>query len=88
MEANEAFLHMVEYRREDLVSGRVGWSDLTPAEWRDRDERALAEVKATGTVQPYEKEYVPERRQPCARAGWRSGLRRKRGRGGRLSCSI
>src|SRR6202023_2489234 len=58
VEANEAFLHMVEYRREDLVSGRVGWTDLTPAEWRDRDERALAEVKATGTVQPYEKEYV------------------------------
>jgi PAS domain S-box-containing protein len=58
VEANEAFLHMVEYNREDLVSGRVGWTDLTPAEWRDRDERAVREVKATGTVQPYEKEYV------------------------------
>src|SRR6202162_5942502 len=52
VEANEAFLHMLEYRHEDLVSGRVGWTDLTPAEWRDRDERALAEVKATGTGQP------------------------------------
>ena len=57
IEANEAFLHMVQYSREDLVSGRVGWTDLTPAEWRDRDERAVAEVKTTGTVQPYEKEY-------------------------------
>ena len=57
IEANEAFLHMVEYSREDLVSGRVRWTDLTPAEWRDRDERAVAELKATGTVQPYEKEY-------------------------------
>jgi PAS domain S-box-containing protein len=51
------FLHMVEYSREDLVSGRVRWTDLTPAEWRDRDERAAAEAKATGTVQPFQKEY-------------------------------
>ena len=36
IEANEAFLHMAEYSREDLVSGRVRWTDLTPAEWRER----------------------------------------------------
>jgi PAS domain S-box-containing protein len=58
IEANQAFLHMVQYSREDLISGRVHWTDLTPAEWRDRTERAVAEVKATGTVQPYEKEYL------------------------------
>ena len=57
IEANEAFLQMVEYSREDLVSGRLHWTDLTPAEWRDRDERALAELNATGTLQPYDKEY-------------------------------
>ena len=77
IEANEAFLHMVGYSREDLVSGRVRWTDLTPAEWRDRDERALAELKATGTVQPFEKEYLPERRQPRAGADRRRDLRRK-----------
>jgi PAS domain S-box-containing protein len=57
IEANDAFLYMVGYDREDLVSGRVRWTDLTPAEWRERDERALAELSSTGTVQPYEKEY-------------------------------
>ena len=57
IEANEAFLHMLKYSREDLVSGRVRWTDLTPAEWRDRDERAVAEIKATGTFQPFQKEY-------------------------------
>ncbi|HZD47650.1 MAG TPA: GAF domain-containing protein, partial [Silvibacterium sp.] len=57
IEANEAFLHMLEYSREDLVSGRVGWKDLTPPEWRDCDERAVAELKATGTLKPSEKEY-------------------------------
>jgi PAS domain S-box-containing protein len=57
IEANEAFLHMLQYSREDLISGRVRWTDLTPVEWRDRDSRGVAEVKATGAIQPYEKEY-------------------------------
>jgi PAS domain-containing protein len=35
----------------------VRWTDLTPAEWHDRDEQALGELRATGRVQPYEKEY-------------------------------
>src|SRR5258707_2045069 len=48
---------MVQYDREDLLSSRVRWTDLTPAEWRERDERAVTELKGTGTVQPYEKEY-------------------------------
>jgi C4-dicarboxylate-specific signal transduction histidine kinase len=48
---------MVQYTREDIACGRVRWTDLTPAEWRDRDERALADLKATGVVQPFEKEY-------------------------------
>ena len=57
IEANEAFLHMVEYSREDLLSGRLRWRDLTPVEWRERDERAVTELKATGTAQPFQKEY-------------------------------
>ena len=57
VEANEAFLRMVQHDREDLVSGRVRWTDLTPAEWRERDERAVTELTGTGSVQPYEKEY-------------------------------
>src|SRR3984885_2407476 len=55
--ANDAFLRILQYEREDLVSGRVRWRDLTPDEWRERDERALAEIRATGSLQPYEKEY-------------------------------
>jgi PAS domain S-box-containing protein len=55
--ANDAFLRMVQYDREDLASGRVRWKELTPAEWRDHDERAVAELTATGRFQPFEKEY-------------------------------
>jgi PAS domain S-box-containing protein len=55
--ANDAFLRMVGYDREDLASGRVRWTDLTPREWRDQDERAIADLKANGVFQPCEKEY-------------------------------
>ena len=58
IEANEAFLRMLKYSREDLTSGRLRWTDVRPAESRDRDERALAEVKTTGTVQPFQKEFI------------------------------
>jgi PAS domain S-box-containing protein len=57
VEANDAFLRMVGYDREDLVSGRINWAELTPPEWRDRDARAVAEMRTTGTVPAYEKEY-------------------------------
>jgi PAS domain S-box-containing protein len=57
IEANDAFVHMVGYDREDLAAGRVNRTDLTPPEWRDRDARTVAEMKASGTVQPFEKEY-------------------------------
>jgi len=55
--ANEAFLRMVQYDREDLASGYLRWTDVTPAEWRGHDEAAIADLKATGIFQPYEKEY-------------------------------
>jgi PAS domain S-box-containing protein len=58
--ANEAFLRMVQYDREDVASGRVRWRDMTPDEWREHDERALAEINATGVCQPYEKELFRE----------------------------
>lgn len=58
VEANEAFLRIVGYERDDLLSGRMRWTEMTPQEWREGDTRALAEVMSTGTAQPYEKEYI------------------------------
>jgi PAS domain S-box-containing protein len=58
IEANDAFLRVVEYDREDLVSGRLRWTDLTPPAWREADERALAQIVKTGRAQPFEKEYI------------------------------
>src|SRR5882757_8248104 len=57
LEANEAFLSMLGYDHEDLVAGRIRWTDLTPPEWRDRDARLIQEQMVTGSLQPFEKEY-------------------------------
>jgi PAS domain S-box-containing protein len=54
--SNEAFLRLVQYDHEDVAAGRVRWTDMTPADWRERVERALAKVMQTGTVQPFESE--------------------------------
>jgi len=57
VEANDAFLRIAGYGREELVSGSVRWTDLTPPEWRALDERAIADLKETAEAQPYEKEF-------------------------------
>ena len=57
VDANEAFLRIVGYGRDDLSSGRLRWRELTPAKWRTADDRRVAELEASGTAQPHEKEY-------------------------------
>jgi PAS domain S-box-containing protein len=57
IEANDAFLSIVGYDREALLSGRIRWSDLTPSEHRSRDAQAAQELTMTGSARPYEKEF-------------------------------
>ncbi len=57
-EANDAFLRMIGYEREDLVSGRLRWTDLTPREWLGRyQEQKLSQFKRAGSLPAFEKEY-------------------------------
>ncbi|MFL9895191.1 trifunctional serine/threonine-protein kinase/ATP-binding protein/sensor histidine kinase [Paraburkholderia sp. RL17-381-BIF-C] len=58
LEANDAFLRMLGHERGDLVAGSLRWRDLTPPEWREFDERALAETAQTGRAKTYEKELI------------------------------
>jgi PAS domain S-box-containing protein len=56
-EANEAFLQLLGFTRDEMLAGALTWRELTPAEYRSRDERALAEVEDTGKCAPFEKEF-------------------------------
>ena len=58
LEANDEFLRMVDYDREDLVSGRIRWTDLTPPDWRERDNAKIKQQKISGRLEPFEKEYT------------------------------
>ena len=58
LEANDAYLRIIGYDRDDLLSGRISWMDLTPPEWRDRTAQAVSELTTMGAVQPFEKEYI------------------------------
>jgi PAS domain S-box-containing protein len=57
LDANDAFLRMVQYEREDLQAG-LRWFDMTPPEWQEAHARYEAEeLKATGMMRPREKEF-------------------------------
>jgi PAS domain S-box-containing protein len=58
LEANDAFLRMVDYDREDLVSGRIYWTELTPPDWRDCNNLRIKTQKSSGHFPPFEKEYT------------------------------
>jgi PAS domain S-box-containing protein len=58
IEANDAFLKMMGYDREDIAAGNLRLADLTPPEWRANAARAQVGIDMTGAVQPYEKEYL------------------------------
>lgn len=57
LDANDALLFMLGYDRQDLSSGGLCWTDLTPPNWRELDSRMLKVVKESGRVQAYEKEF-------------------------------
>jgi formate hydrogenlyase transcriptional activator len=57
-EANDAFLELVGYSREDLLAGRLNWPDLTPPEYAPLDELAHEEGLRFGACTPFEKELI------------------------------
>ena len=57
MEANDAFLGIVGYSRDDVISGQLNFAGLTPPEWDGADQRLLAELASTGSWRPCEKEF-------------------------------
>jgi PAS domain S-box-containing protein len=57
-EANDAFLAIIGYDRDELEAGRVRWREITPPGWDDVDDESIAQLRQTGACQPFEKEYL------------------------------
>ena len=58
IEANDYYLQLVGFSREEFEQGKLNWRAITPPEWLPADERGLQELRARGTCTPYEKEYL------------------------------
>ena len=56
--ANDAFLRMFGYTRDDLAAGKLRWADMTPPEFAAHDRHSLEEIAATGVCTPFEKEFM------------------------------
>lgn len=58
IDANDTFLKMTGYTRQELEQGKIYWQDMTPTKYRYLDLQAIEEIKATGACTPFEKEYL------------------------------
>lgn len=57
-EANDAFLKISGYSRDDVLAEEFRWTELTPPQYATADKHALAELKESGRCTPYEKELI------------------------------
>ncbi|MCG6136178.1 MAG: PAS domain-containing protein [Nostoc sp. LLA-1] len=58
IEANDAFLEIVGYTREELLAGKLRRKNITPPEYHDLDQQGLEDLLRVGICTPFEKEYI------------------------------
>jgi PAS domain S-box-containing protein len=56
--ANDRFLEMIGFSREDLEGGGIDWRAITPGEWEPVDRDAVDQLRAHGATTPFEKEFI------------------------------
>jgi two-component system CheB/CheR fusion protein len=58
VDANEVFLRMSGWAREDIATGTLDWRRMTPPEYVPESEAQMEMLARTGRIGPYEKEYL------------------------------
>ena len=58
VEANDTVLELTGYSRDELLSERFVWTDLSPAEWHEADARAADQLVRSGIAGLREKEFL------------------------------
>jgi two-component system cell cycle sensor histidine kinase/response regulator CckA len=56
VDANDAYLKMVGYSRDELRAGALRWADLTPPELRHLADRSAEQLRTLGVAAPWETE--------------------------------
>jgi PAS domain S-box-containing protein len=56
--ANDLFLKMLGYTRQELETGQLRWDKITPPEYALLDQQVIVEAQKTGIAMPWEKEYI------------------------------
>lgn len=60
-EANDAFLNIIGYTQEDIASGKLRWSLISPVKYDEielGENGKIAELVKKGVILPFEKEYI------------------------------
>jgi PAS domain S-box-containing protein len=57
-EANDHFLRLVGFGRDDLEAGSLSWLRMTDPQWLAEDARAIGQLRATGRADAYEKSFI------------------------------
>lgn len=57
-DANDSFLRMVGFTREEMEAGLIDWRAMTPPEHRALDESGLEQMQTQGACIPFEKELI------------------------------
>lgn len=56
--ANDAFLKLVGYSRQDFEEGKVNWKKITPPGYEKVDEQCTQDLQTKGHAAPLVKEYL------------------------------
>lgn len=56
--ANDYYLNIIGYSRDELESGKILWNEITPPEYLVLDDQAIKQARRDGVCSPYEKKYI------------------------------
>ena len=66
LEANDTFLSLVGYTREELMAGKLSWRAITPPEYQQISDQVVQELRQYGVCQPIEKSYINKEGKPVS----------------------
>jgi PAS domain S-box-containing protein len=58
LDANDAWLKLMGYTHEEMLSGTLRWDKMTPPEYHEIDQWAVDQLTKTGVALPWEKEFI------------------------------